>query len=155
MREQNQICLDSALAYSHNNPFLKRPSILLPRADVDVIERHGAESADEGRGQTTVGDKGHVQVDGGTANLVTVGELVGGEVLGDVDHHVDLVAVEHVEGGGQCLPYSLLGFARPEDAGVLDAVLGEVSGGSSGGEELVAMGSKHAGGIKHLGLLLG
>ena len=155
MREQNQISLDSALAYSHINPFLKRQSILLPRADVDVIERHGAESADEGRGQTTVGDEGHVQVDGSTANLVAVGELVGGEVLGDVDHHVDLVAMEQVEGGGQCLPYSLLGFAGPENAGVLDAVFGEVSGGSSGGEELVAMGSKYAGGIKHLGLLLG
>ena len=155
MREQNQICFDSALAYSHNNPFSKRQSILLPRTDVDVIERHGAEGADEGRGQTTVGDKGHVQVDGGTADLVTVGELVGGEILGDVDHHVDLVVVEHVEGGGHYLPYSLLGFAGPEDAGVLDSVLGEIAGGAAGGKELVAMGSKHAGGIKHLGLLLG
>lgn len=155
MREQGPSKAGTALAYSHNCLQFKRKSILLPGTDVDVIERHGAEGADEGRGQTTVGDKGHVQVDGGTADLVTVGELVGGEILGDVDHHVNLVAVEHVEGGGQCLPYSLLGFAGPEDAGVLNAVLGEVSGGASGGEELVAMGSKHTGGVNHLGLLLG
>ncbi len=44
---------------------ISRALILLPRADVDVIERHGAEGADEGRGQMAVGDKGHVQVDGG------------------------------------------------------------------------------------------
>ena len=87
--------------------------------------------------------------------LVAVGELVGGEVLGDVDHHVDLVAMEHVKGGGERLPNSLLSFAGPEDAGVLNAVLGEVSGGSSGGKEAVAMGSKHAGSVNHLGLLLG
>ena len=31
-------------------------SILLPGTDVDVIERHGAEGADEGAGQTAVGE---------------------------------------------------------------------------------------------------
>ena len=59
-----------------------RASIFLPGADVDVVEGHRAEGADEGRGQAAVGDEGHVEVDGGAANLVAVGELVGGEILG-------------------------------------------------------------------------
>ena len=69
-----------------------------PRLDVDVLGLHRAESADESGGQTAVGDKRDVEVDGRTADLVAVGELVDGEILRNVDHHVDLLLVEHVEG---------------------------------------------------------
>ena len=47
-------------------------SILLPALDVEVIELHGAESVDESRCQTCVGDEWHVEVDGCTANLISV-----------------------------------------------------------------------------------
>ena len=81
-----------------------------PRLDVDVLGLHRTESTDEGGGQTAVGDKRDVEVDGRTADLVAVGELVDGEILRNVDHHVDLLLVEHVEG-----LRLLVGIRRPID----------------------------------------
>ena len=72
--------------------------VLAPGLDVDFVEADSAEGVDEGGGQSAVGDKGHVEVDGGAAYLIAVGQLAYGKVLGYVDHEVDFVAVEHVEG---------------------------------------------------------
>lgn len=49
--------------------------ILLPALDVEFVELHGAESVDEGRCQTCVGDEWYVEVDGCTANLISVAQF--------------------------------------------------------------------------------
>ena len=96
--------------------------ILRPALDCDAFYRHVAESADEGAGKATVRDERDVEVDGGTAYLVTVGQLTGRKVLRDVDHHVNLMVVEHVEG------LRLTVFRRPVDGSVGYAVFRKISG---------------------------
>ena len=49
--------------------------ILLPALDVEFVELHGAESVDEGGCQTGVGDEWYVEVDGCTANLISVAQF--------------------------------------------------------------------------------
>ena len=58
--------------------------ILTPTLDANVVQLDIAEGIDECRRKATVGDEGHVEVDGSTTNLVSVGELTGSEVLRDV-----------------------------------------------------------------------
>ena len=70
---------------------------LIPALDGYVVYREGAEGIDECLGKTSIGEQGNVEVYSGTANLVSVGELTGSEVLRQVHHHVYLLAVEHVE----------------------------------------------------------
>ena len=130
--------------------------IFAPRLDGDVIEAEVAEGIDEGRGKTRISNERNVEVDGGTTYLVAVGQLVGGEVLGDVHHHVDLVLMQEVEGrrhvGGDVCSFGLGG---PEHSGVGDAVVGEVLGRAACGVDFVAVVHEHVGGIEHLGFLLG
>ena len=93
---------------------------LVPALDGDVASGEAAEGVDERFGKAGVGEQGDVEVYSGTADLVSVGELTGGEVLGQVHHHVDLLLVEQVE----CLGLHAL-FAGPVYEGVLHAILGE------------------------------
>ena len=58
--------------------------ILTPTLDANVVQLDIAEGIDECRRKATVGDERHVEVDGSTTNLVSVGELTGSEVLRDV-----------------------------------------------------------------------
>ena len=78
----------------------RRLFVFTPGLDANLLDRNGAEGLDEGRGQTTVGDQGDIQVDGRTTDLVAVGELVRGQVLRNVHHHVNLVLMQEIEGGG-------------------------------------------------------
>jgi hypothetical protein len=48
----------------------------------------------KGTCQAAIGDEGHIQIDGSTTDLIAVGQLVGGKVLGDIHHHVDLVLMQ-------------------------------------------------------------
>ena len=57
---------------------------LIPALDGYVVYREGAEGIDECFGKTGIGEQGDVEVYSGTANLVSVGELTGGEVLREV-----------------------------------------------------------------------
>lgn len=50
--------------------------VLVPALDLDVVDGHCAEGTDEGGGQTCVGDKRNVEVDGSAAYIVAVGELL-------------------------------------------------------------------------------
>ena len=70
---------------------------LVPALDGDVAGGEAAEGVDERFGKASIGEQGDVEVYSGTADLVSVGELTGGEVLGQVHHHVDLLLVEQVE----------------------------------------------------------
>ena len=72
-------------------------AIFVPRLDSKVIKTHRCEGMDEGRGESVVGEERDVEVDGCTTDLVAVGELARGEVLRDIDHHVDLLVANHVE----------------------------------------------------------
>ena len=51
----------------------------------------------EGTCQTAVGDQRDIEVYRSATNLVTVGKLVLGEVLGDVDHHIYLALMHKRE----------------------------------------------------------
>ena len=72
-------------------------AIFIPCLDSKVIKAHRCESMDEGRGEAVVGEERDIEVDGSTTDLVAVGELARGEVLRDIDHHVDLLVANHVE----------------------------------------------------------
>ena len=65
--------------------------ILTPTLDANVVQLDIAEGIDDCRRKATVGDERHVEVDGSTTNLVSVGELTGSEVLRDVHHHIGRV----------------------------------------------------------------
>lgn len=121
--------------------------VFVPALDAYIVNAHGAERLDEGAGQTGVGYKRNVQVDGGTADLVSVIQLAGRQVARDVHHHVYLLLVQHL----QCLRMSFL--ARPVHAGVLNTVLGEELGGSAGSVQLVALLLQHSGSGQHVYLL--
>ena len=95
---------------------------LVPALDRDVAGGEAAEGVDERFGKASIGEQGDVEVYSGTADLVSVGELTGSEVLGQVHYHVNLLAVEHVK----CLRLHAF-FAGPVYEGVLNAVLGEVA----------------------------
>ena len=68
--------------------------ILRPRLNRQIFRRHRAESIDEGACQTGIRNQRDVEVDGGAADLVAVGDFGGAQVAGNVDHEVALVAVE-------------------------------------------------------------
>ena len=51
----------------------------------------------EGTCQTAVGNQRDIEVYRSATNLVTVGKLVLGEVLGDVDHHIYLALMHERE----------------------------------------------------------
>ena len=70
--------------------------ILIPALDLDVVDRHCAECTDEGCCQTRICDQRNVVVNGCTANVVSVCELLVREVLRDVDHQVELLVCEHL-----------------------------------------------------------
>lgn len=124
-------------------------SELAPCLDFDVVEALRAEGVDEGGGKTGVGDEGNVEIDGCTANLVAVGEFTHREVLGHVDYHVDVVAVEQVE------RLWLLSFlAGPMDEGVGDAVFCQIARCTACGIELIAMFNELLGRTEHVGFLL-
>ena len=55
--------------------------IFLPRLDVELLHAEGAEGVDEGGGEAGVGDERDVEVDGGAAYLVAVGQLAGGSSI--------------------------------------------------------------------------
>ena len=46
--------------------------VLAPSLDVNILKLSGAECVDERTRQTAVGNQWHVEVDGGTTNLVTM-----------------------------------------------------------------------------------
>lgn len=101
--------------------------ILRPAFDCDALYRHVAESADEGAGKATVRDERDIEVDGGAAYLVAIGQLTGRKVLRDVDDHINLMVVEHVDG------LRLTVFRRPVDGSVGYAVSRKITGYASGG----------------------
>ena len=68
-----------------------------PALDGDGAGGEAAEGVDERFGKASIGEQGDVEIYSGTADLVSVGELTGGEVLRQVHHHVDLLLVEQVE----------------------------------------------------------
>ena len=76
---------------------------------------------DKGRRKSAVGDERDIEVDGCTAYLITVGKFAGGEVLGNIHHHVNLMVMKHVES----LWLSL--FRRPIHKFVGNAVLCELT----------------------------
>ena len=51
--------------------------VFVPALDAYIVNAHGAERLDEGAGQTSVGYKRNIQVDGGAADLVSVVQLAG------------------------------------------------------------------------------
>lgn len=122
-------------------------SVFVPALDVDGVEGHLAEGADEGRRQAGVGQQRYVEVHGGAAYAVAVAQFLGGEVLGYVDDHVDLVPVEQVEDGGTPL------FAWPVGADGGDAVLAQEAAGALGGVDGEAVGGEHASGLEQLHLM--
>ena len=91
----------------------------------------------------------NIEVDGGTAYLVAVIQLACGEVLRNIDHHVYLLAVQHVE----CLRLAF-GFAGPVDARILHTVLRKEVAGTTRGKYLVPLLLKHTRGRKHVHFLL-
>ena len=125
-------------------------SILAPRFDFKIIEVKSAKSMNEGTCQTAVGDQRDIEVYRSATNLVTVGKLVLGEVLGDVDHHIYLALMHKRES------LRLLALVRgPIDHSVGNAVFGELAGRTTRDIELVAMLDKRARRIEKLGFLLG
>ena len=72
-------------------------SILVPGLYLDGIGAQRGEGADKCRCQAGVGEQGYVEVDGRAAYDVAAGNLGRAEVAGDVDHQVDVVAVQDVE----------------------------------------------------------
>ena len=103
---------------------------------------------DECGSQTCVGDEGDVEVDGGAADFVAVGQFARTEVLGHVDHHVNFLVVEHIDG------LRLTFFAGPIYEGIVNAILRQVTACAACGKEFVAMVSQHLGGREHFGFLL-
>ena len=108
-------------------------SVFIPRLDSNVIDRHGRERIDEGSSQAVVGDERHVEVNGCTTDLKADGELAGCEVLGDVDHHVNLLLKDHVES----LRLQLL--RGPIDMLTSDVVLDEIAIRTARGVELITL----------------
>ncbi len=109
-------------------PFVIDLLVLVPTLDLDIVEGHRAEGADEGGGEAGVGDKRDIEVDGGSTDVVSVGQLLVGEVLRDVDHEVEFLVCEHLH---RLLVFAckfrVLGFGRPDYALGRHTVLSEVS----------------------------
>ena len=101
--------------------------VLIPALDLDVVDGHRAECADEGCGQTGIRDERDVEVYGCTTDIVSVGQLLVREVLRNVDHQVELLVGEHVH---SCLVLAcklrILRLTRPDDTLGRDAVLSKV-----------------------------
>lgn len=68
----------------------------LPTLDFEVFHTSCGEGIDEGRSQSSVGEKRNVVIDGSTANLVAIGQFSGREVLVDVDHHFNFFLTKQV-----------------------------------------------------------
>ena len=76
---------------------------------------------DEGGGKAVVGEERDIEVYGGTAYLISVGQLMRGEVFRDIDYHVYLLAAYHVEG-------LRLGFLRwPIDALAFHSIVYQIA----------------------------
>ena len=84
--------------------------------------RHGTESIDKRTCQTGIGNQGHIQVNSGTTDLVSIVQLPGCQVLRDIDYHVYLFPVQHI----QCLRFPFL--TGPIHAGIFHPVLGQEVG---------------------------
>ena len=68
--------------------------------------------------------------DGSTTDFIAVVQFAGSQVLGNVDHHIYLLLMKHI----QCLRLSF--FAGPVHAGILHTVLGQELGRATGGISL-------------------
>ena len=49
--------------------------IFRPAFDSDIVYRHGTESIDKRTCQTSIGNQGHIQVDSGTTDLISIVQL--------------------------------------------------------------------------------
>ena len=115
--------------------------ILSPRLDAQIVYRHRAEGVNKGTGQTRIGDKRNIEVDGCTAYLVAIAQLACGQILGDIHHHVYFLAVKHIE----CLRLTI--FAGPEHTGILHAVLREEFRRAACSKKLVSLALELAGSL--------
>ena len=73
------------------------PLILIPGLNLNIILTHLAERPDKCSRQTCIGNQGDVEVDGRTADLVTVVHLESAVVLRDIDHEVYFLVLQHLQ----------------------------------------------------------
>ena len=76
----------------------KQLLVFSPTLDANILRAMFAECRDEGRSQTSICNQRDIQVNGCTAEFITIGQFSCGKILVDIDHKLDLAIMRIIKG---------------------------------------------------------